>query len=160
MAKGKTPLKQRLQSAFADLFTDKNTRVPDADYLPTHIDKRSNKQVEKWTSQHRAIAEFAVAHIGKQWFEAKHKIAKQDMCHELGIDPDELDAGYDETYNYGNVVLRVKADNGQNRLDKATLRTTLMVDYKFTADQAEVCILKSTIKGKCPVHLTPSLTSE
>jgi hypothetical protein len=160
MAKGKTPLKQRLQSAFADLFHNKDTRVPDADYLPASIDKRSNKQVEKWQEQHRAIADFAIAHVGKQWFEAMHKTCRDEMCVALNIDTDRLSAGHDETYNYGNVVLRVKVDNGQNRLDKAALRTTLMVDYKFTADQAEACILKSTVKGKCPVHLTPSLVTE
>lgn len=159
-SKPKLPLIKRVQQAFADLFTNVDTRVPDAENLPASVDKRKNAQVSEWMTKHRALSDFYIAHVGKQWFEAQHKKRRDALCEALGIDEKAFEPGHDETYAYGNVALRVKVDNGQTRLDKEALRTLLVTEHKFSVAEAETLINKAQKKGKPPVHLTPSTIAE
>lgn len=156
-SKPKLPLTKRQQQAFADLSESKDTLVPQPDDLPASIDKRKNTQVDAFMEKHKAVARMQFMHVGKQWFEAQHLAAKKEVAALLGINETELEPGHDEMFSFGNIGLRLKVDNGQNRLDRDTLRTVLMTDMKMSADKAEALITKAQKKGKPPVHLTPTL---
>lgn len=159
-SKPKLPFVKRLQQALADLFVNANTRVPDAEHLPASVDKRKNVEVNAWNEEHRALADFLTAHVGKQFFEAEHKRRRETLCETLGIDEKSMEPGHDETFAYGNVALRIKVDNGQTRLDKEALRTLLVTEHKWSVDKADALITKAQKKGKPPVHLTPSVIAE
>jgi hypothetical protein len=156
-SKPKLPPTRRVQQTFADLLTDVSTLVPEPDELPSGIDKRKNVQVDAFMAKHKAVSGMWFTHVGKQWFEAQHIAAKKNVCAVLGIDEKDLEAGHDELFSFSNIGLRVKVDNGQNRLDRDTLRNVLMTDCKMSAEKAEEVITKASKRGKPPVHLTPAL---
>lgn len=159
MAKSKAilPIRRRIEQALEKALSD--NAVPAAMNLPPDIDKRKNSDVTAWHIRHAALARFFVAHVAKQYIENHFKNRKGEMVLALEIDETKCEAGHRDTIVYDNVVLDIKVDAGQRRLDKALLRTALMVDLKLSADRADAIIEKATVRGKPPCHLVPTSTA-
>lgn len=154
-SKPKLPPTRRVQQDFTDLLTNVSTLVPSPE-VPNNVGRNNAQRVE-WLQKHAAISGMWLTHVGKQWFEAQHTAMKKHVCAVLNIDEKDLEAGHDELFSFSNIGLRVKVDNGQNRLDRDTLRNVLMTDCKMSAEKAQEVIDKASKRGKPPVHLTPAL---
>lgn len=153
------PITRRIQQKLADLYKDKDCRVPDAVNLPPSIDKRRNVQVERFHTQHRAVGDWLITRTMQSWINSRFDKSKEELVKILEIKETELDPGHRSTLVFDNVALNIRVDNGQWRLDTDKLRTTLMMDYGFSLDKANEAIQKSLVQGKNPLHLVPSTTT-
>lgn len=156
----KLPISRRIQQRLADVFDDKDIRIPDAVRLPGNVDKRRNAQVEEFHAKHRAVADFYLARTMQAWTNSKFDTCKTKMCELLGINADELIPGQDFSEPFDNVVLNYKVTNAQMRIDVDKLRTVLVTEGKLSASAAETIIEHARVEGKKPLHLRPSTTTE
>lgn len=157
MAKAvKLPLPRRIQQALADMFEEGSPfyiEDPDNQHLPPHIKKNSDRV--DYLTKFRACANYMLSTIIYSWAESKKEQCKDELVKQLKINVDAPPSTKD-TYVFGPIAIGLRVDNGQQRIDKATLITTLMVDYKFTLDDANAAIAKSMKRGKNPMHLSPT----
>src|SRR5215475_10504589 len=147
-----------MQQAFEDLFLNKNgLRVPEPVNYPATLNKRSNAEVEQFNNEWACMVRFAKAHVLKQAAEVEVRSARANMCDVLGIEEDRLEPGTETMYTRDNVSVLVKVNNGQHRLDREMLRSTLITKFKLTSDQVDECMKASEKVGKPPLILSPTV---
>lgn len=167
MAKTILPIHKRIQDALDKIGTSNGTKMPDAT-LPLEIPQGNNEAINAFFEKHARVRDYYVLDVMLKHIEGRHKHAKREVLHVLGIDESKLGAGESKSYTFDNVSLAYKTTAGRSNLSRPNLLVALTTQLaslvpgakNLSLTEAAAVIDAATTTGKPPLSLIPSTTAE